>query len=129
MKGNSYKVPDGYFDELNRSLRTAAAQMEADAQQVSARPVFRVQLRSAAFFAASFVGLVVLAVTGYYFTGHSAHQQELTHSYEQVAIYYDIDPIDMVDYMIPVSEESIELYASASRDYMDVFGYPSDIYE
>ncbi|MEF9949563.1 MAG: hypothetical protein RR980_02300 [Mucinivorans sp.] len=128
MKPNSYKVPDGYFDELSRSILTKAYEKE-QAELSSQGSTFAQQFRSAAVFAGSFVILVVLALTGYYFTARPALQQELAQSYDEMALIYEIDETDMVEYLNTPNQGQNTMYSDASYAYMEAFGYPKDIYE
>lgn len=126
MKKNPYRVPEGYFRDLKYSIVEKADQMQVEADAAAAtRPRWRVELRSASVFAASFAAVVVLGITGYYFTGYKAQQAELmADGFDETYLLYDLDEAQIFEYTTARSEEQNSLLADASLDYLDAFGYP-----
>lgn len=125
MKTNPYKVPEGYFRDLKYSIVEKAEQMQAEVDEAAARPRWRVEFRSAAVFAASFAAVVVLGITGYYFTGYKAQQTEmLAESFDATYLLYDLDESQIEQYTTQRSDEENDLLADASLDYLAAYGYP-----
>lgn len=129
MKTNPYKVPEGYFRDLKYSIVEKAEQMQAEADAAAAaRPRWRVELRSASVFAASFAAVAVLAITGYYFTGYKAQQTELmADGFDETYLLYDLDEAQVLEYTSERSSDDSGLLADASLDYLAAYGYP--VYE
>lgn len=128
MKSNSYKVPEGYFGELKSSILSSVHTIQAE-QLAAEKPTFRVQMRSAAIYAASFAAMVVMAITGYYLTGYQSQEKELAQSFDEMSLVYGMDEYDIVDYTVDQTSADRALLAEASGDYFDAFGYPTADYE
>lgn len=123
MKTVGYKVPEGYFDQLKGSIMESARVMQEERDTIQLkRPLFRTQMRSAAVFAASFAAMVVLAITGYYFTGYKASEKELAQSVDDMTLVYGIDELDLVELTVSAGQET--LLSEASIEYFEAFGYP-----
>lgn len=112
-KQSGYRVPEGYFDQMRAQVMGRVSQMEQRGQMV--RPAWR----SAVAFAASFVGLVVLAVGGYYLTGYSSRQTELAAAQEEeVMLFYELEEEEFYD----IPEFNSAMLADAAIDYLEIFG-------
>lgn len=111
----SYRVPEGYFAELNNTLCERAE-----------KPVqggLWATFRSLTAFAGIFAIMVIMAITGFYFTGHQAQQSEV----EQDALYftelYHVTTDDIIDAEMEQITGSGVLIADAAAEYLDTYGY------
>lgn len=111
----AYRVPDGYFSELNNLLRERVEQ--------PAQGGIWATFRSMATFAAGFVAMVVLAITGFYFTGHQAQNVEAEYDELYLTSLYDITVEDIISAEETTDSTSSRLFADAAIDYLDTYGY------
>lgn len=141
---NPYRVPDGYFSELRNTLRERIADETAAASSATlggGGGTLWGRVRRMVGFAAAFGCLVLLAMTGFYFTGYRAQQRELfaeqqNETSEMLAVYrlYSEDLENIDNYLID-SEQRLQrgtdtdqteeevLFAEAVADYLDTYGY------
>ncbi|MDE5944674.1 MAG: hypothetical protein K2G93_03705 [Rikenella sp.] len=130
--GNPYRVPDGYFSELRNTLRERVAGETAAASSATLWG----RVRGLAGFATAFGCLVLLAMTGFYFTGYRARQRELiaeqqNETSEMLAVYrlYTEDLEEFDSYFIETpaddgtGDEQRTLFAEAVTEYLDTYGY------
>lgn len=108
-----FRVPDGYFAQLNERVVTAAT---------TEKPTRWATFRSLTAFAASFAAMVMIAVTGYYFTGHKALNSEIEQDNLYLVSLYDIQ-LDEILAANEADELSSELFAEAAYNYLDLHGY------
>lgn len=138
---NPYRVPDGYFSELRNTLRERIADETAAASSATlggGGGTLWGRVRRMVGFAAAFGCLVLLAMTGFYFTGYWAQQRELfaeqqNETSEMLAVYRlyaeDLEAFD--SYFIQTTEDEVlngddeqrTLFAEAVADYLDTYGY------
>lgn len=121
MKSTGYKVPEGYFDGLKGDIMATSRTMQAQVLS-DEKPTVRVQLRSALTFAASFAAMVVIAITGYYFTGHKASEKELAQNIDEITMLYGVDEYDIIE--LNIEQTDSPMLAEASVEYLEVFGFP-----
>lgn len=121
MKSNGYKVPDGYFDSLKEEVLSTSRAMQAQVLS-NEKPTVRVQMRSALTFAACFAAMVVMALTGYYFTGHRANEKELAQNLDEMTMLYGVDEYDIAE--LDIAQDNSPILAEASVEYLEVFGFP-----
>lgn len=121
IKSGGYRVPEGYFGQMRAQVleRVSELEQERQAEVRTVRPAWR----SAMAFAASFAGLVVLAIGGYYLTGHQTHQTELAAVVaEQDMWLYGVDEVDLYEVTELQSGLNSALVAEAAIDYLETFG-------
>lgn len=113
-----YKVPDGYFSDLNHRIMD---RVEEQIQSDEAGGVWST-FRRMGTFAMGFAVMVIMATVGYYFTGHQASQNEqLDEAYYLISMYdVTIDDILSVEQSDSLYNQSI---AQAAIEYLDVYGY------
>lgn len=129
-QSNPYRVPDGYFSDLRRTLRDRVAVEAAGEGEVrSVRSIWR-QVRSLAGLATAFGCLVLLATVGFYWTGYRAQQRErlamLDETSEMFAVYHlyseDVESLDA--YLTAVTDEAERTqFTEAVTDYLSTYGY------
>lgn len=126
---NPYRVPDGYFAALRGSLREAVS-------AAPVRPGLWQRVKGIAGLSAAFGCLVLLATTGYYFTGYQARQRERSaaqeESVEMFLAYHlydeDLEELDEYAYEDSATQaEDLTLFTDAVTDYLDTYGYGSDL--
>lgn len=110
-----YKVPEGYFSELNHKI-------VATSQQTAQGGAWAT-LRSMTSFVMSFAVMVVIAITGYYFTGHQAQTQEYEDENYYMISLYDISTEDIIQAQELDSDTKNSQFADAAIDYLTTYGY------
>lgn len=115
-----YRVPDGYFSELNQRVVDQAASQSQRAKGLPA-------VRSMLSFVGGFAVMVVMAMTGYYFTGYSAINNQTEQDNMMFVSLYDIE-VDEIVSAEDSQNESTEiqnkaLLADAAYDYLTTYGY------
>lgn len=110
----AYRVPDGYFSQLNHQLKEAPLQPVQGGVWATVRSMFA--------FVGSFAVMVVMAIVGFYFTGYQAQTNETTVDELYLFSLYDISDEDIMD----SDDSSIvnsQIFADAAIDYLDTYGY------
>lgn len=114
---NRYKVPDGYFSDLNHRIMDRVAE-ETASKEIS----FWTALRRLSGFTIGFSCMVVLAITGFYFTGSNSGQMEELSSTEYLMSMYDVTEYDILD-VEEADRLSEENFAENVFAYLDTYGY------
>lgn len=121
---NPYQVPEGYFSDLNNSIRARIAEQKGvdEVYTVGGIRGWFQKAKGMAGFALTFSCLVMFAMVGYYFTGYQAQQREFendpllgytVHSEDiELLLGNDLD-----------EEEGQAVFAQAVTEYLDTFGY------
>ena len=123
---NRYKVPEGYFSDLNHRIMD-----QVEAQQEAGSIGFGGALRRMVGVVGGFAALVLIAVTGFYFTGYQTRQAEIAMAgdYDVNLHYVTID--DIMEWDADDSEADAR-FVEAAYAYLDTYGYNSsdlvDIY-
>lgn len=115
-QNGGYTVPDAYFSDLQARIMTRIE------QQQEPEAGFWSIFKRAVVFSLSFGCLVVLALTGYYFTGYQARNNEIEADEFALIDMYNVSTDDIVE-MVDTQEESSVLFAEAAIEYLDTYGY------
>jgi len=116
-KENHYKVPEGYFSDLNH-LIMERVQGENAQEKVGLGTV----LGRLSGFAVGFACIALLAMAGYYFTGYKAQMKEESSVEDYFFSMYDVSIDDIIDIQDPESLSNAE-FADAAMIYLDTYGY------
>ncbi len=134
---NPYKVPSGYFEELNRAILKKAEEctdvdstLQDTIEYIPASQKYRgARLRGMVSFAASFALLVGLAWGGFHLIiGATSNQNSpeaallAAHADIDYDLLYDISDDVLIE---AISEQSLseeELFAEAVAEYIDLHG-------
>lgn len=114
---NRYKVPDGYFSDLNHRIMDRVAR-ETASEEIG----FGTVIRRLSGFAIGLSCMALLAVTGFYFTGSDAGQTEELSSTEYLMSMYDVTEYDILD-VEEADRLSEENFAENVFAYLDTYGY------
>lgn len=116
-----YRVPDGYFSELNHKVIDQAA---AQSHSVKRMPAVRSMLS----FVAGFAVMVMMAITGYYFTGHQAQNNEQEQDNFYFVSLFDVEVEEIIYAQETATDQHNALLADAAYEYLTTYGYDiSDI--
>lgn len=111
-----YRVPDGYFAELNRAI------IDKSEETVVSGSGAWTTIRSMLSFSASFAAMVILAITGYYFTGYQAKlSQSDDESFYMISLY-GVTTEDIIQSQQDNSEQS-SLFEESAIAYLTEYGY------
>lgn len=129
---NPYRVPDGYFADLRSTLRERVAEDLAAEGGAAPAPGLWQRIKGVAGLSAAFGCLVLLAVTGFYFTGYKARQREQLAMQEETAEMFlayhlyseDLEELDEYAAADPEAQAQDQaLFAEAVTEYLDTYGY------
>ena len=91
---NPFKVPDNYFEEVNRRIISATAGIEQETKKLSLYNRFRPYL----LIAASVTGLILITYTTITIVNNNRNSFKLSESYSDEDFYQEyLNEIDIVD--------------------------------
>ncbi|MEG2318888.1 MAG: hypothetical protein RSC07_00305 [Mucinivorans sp.] len=114
-----YRVPQGYFADLESRIKEKATEIQVDNSWWGA-------LRGVAGFAGGFVVMVLLGATFYYFAGgNEAQQSKQMATIDQFIVVDGVSQEDIMATLEPTQAEdslSSELFALAAMEYVELTG-------
>jgi hypothetical protein len=90
---NPFKVPDNYFEEVNRKIISATAGIEQDTKRISLYNRFRPYI----LIAASVTGLILITYSAITMVNNSRNNVKLSESYYDEDYQEYLNEIDIVD--------------------------------
>lgn len=117
-----YRVPDGYFSDLNHAIRCRVMEANEAETTYAARGIWG-RMRGVAGAAGAFGCLVLLAMAGFYFTGYRAQVKEADEA-DLLLGYtlYSEDVESLATTLQEGTEDNGALFALEVKEYLSTYG-------